>query len=59
MGLVLLMVLASVGIGITGAAPILPKNRESITDNIVKTELVETKEDETTATQLYDAIIKS
>ena len=41
----MLMVLASVGIGLTGAAPVLPKNRDRLTDNIVKTELIEAKED--------------
>jgi hypothetical protein len=41
------MVLASIGIGITGAAPILPKNREIATENKPKTELVERREDRT------------
>lgn len=44
-GFILLMVLASVGIGLTGAAPIMPKNRHRLNDNLVKTELVEAKED--------------
>jgi hypothetical protein len=34
-----------VGIGLTGAAPIMPKNRDRLTDTKVKTELVEAKED--------------
>jgi hypothetical protein len=44
-GFIVLMVLASVGIGLTGAAPIMPKNRDRLTDTKVKTELVEAKED--------------
>ncbi len=44
-GLVMLIVLASVGIGITGAAPVLSKNKETFPVEI-KIELVEAREDD-------------
>lgn len=45
-GFVLLILLASVGIGLTGAAPISSNKRGEYLENEVKTELVEEKEQE-------------
>ncbi|GAA4361643.1 hypothetical protein GCM10023185_28850 [Hymenobacter saemangeumensis] len=45
LGLVLLMLLAAAGVGLTGAAPISQKKDRYI-DNEVKTELVERKQEE-------------
>ena len=55
-GLVLLMLLASVGMGITGAAPVLPKNRERLADNKTQTELVEKRAGKTGSEGLTDNI---
>jgi hypothetical protein len=46
LGLVLLIVLASVGLGIGGGIPISPSNKKEDTIEI-KVELVESKEDKT------------
>lgn len=51
-GIICLIFLASVGMGLTGAAPVLPKNRERCIDNQVKTELVEAKESEMQSTEI-------
>jgi hypothetical protein len=45
-GLVCLVVLALCGIGINGAGPLFSKNRERYIDNGIKTELVQTKDEE-------------
>lgn len=45
-GFVLLILLASVGIGLTGAAPISSNKRGEYLENEVKTELVEENEQE-------------
>lgn len=42
--LIFLIVLASVGIGLTGAAPVLPKNRKRKPQMETKNELVEKEE---------------
>ena len=55
-GLVLLMILASVGMGITGAAPALPKNRERSADNKMQTELVEKRAGKTGSEGLNGSI---
>lgn len=44
--LVCLIVLALCGIGISGAGPILSQSRERYIDNGIKTELVQTKDEE-------------
>lgn len=41
--IILLIILATIGIGITGVAPTLPQHRKN-SDNVVKIELVEDKE---------------
>lgn len=46
MGLVCLIMLALCGIGINGAGPVLSQSRERYTDDVIKIELVQTKEDE-------------
>jgi hypothetical protein len=53
-GFILLMVLASIGIGLTGAAPVLPKNREIISETKPKTELIELREDKSGAAYLNE-----
>ena len=53
-GLVLMMILALVGMGITGAAPVLPKNRERLGDNKMQTELVEKRASKTGSEDLND-----
>lgn len=45
LGFVVLMILASVGIGLTGAAPMSFGNRERFIDTKPKIELVERKKD--------------
>jgi hypothetical protein len=45
-GIGVLIVLATLGVGIGGGAPVLP-NRKKESTNEVRTELVEVKEDET------------
>lgn len=45
LGIILLIVLASVGIGITGAAPILPKNK-GILDRLTHIEQVENQQED-------------
>lgn len=47
LGFVALMLLASVGIGLTGAAPMSFGNRERFIDTRPKIELMERKKDET------------
>ncbi len=44
-GILCLIVLASIGVGMGGAAPILPKNRARYIDTTAKIELVEVKKD--------------
>ncbi|MBT8196000.1 MAG: hypothetical protein KJO64_06210 [Bacteroidia bacterium] len=46
--LICLMLLASVGIGLTGAAPVYPKDRDALSENKVEQEQEETDE------QLFD-----
>ena len=53
LSLVLLIILAAVGIGITGAAPILSINKERIAEEI-KIELVESREDDKELMELKD-----
>ncbi|PSR55070.1 hypothetical protein AHMF7605_16955 [Adhaeribacter arboris] len=50
-GIVCLIVLASMGVGLGGAAPILPKNRARFIETAVKTELIEVKKDNATLTE--------
>ncbi|WP_461136033.1 hypothetical protein [Spirosoma lituiforme] len=45
-GLVCLVMLALCGIGINGAGPVLSQSRERYIDNGIKTELVQTKDEE-------------
>jgi hypothetical protein len=45
-GLVCLVMLALCGIGINGAGPVLSQSRERYIDNVIKTELVQTKDEE-------------
>jgi hypothetical protein len=47
----LLMILASVGVALTGAAPVLPKNRERMISR-EKTEQVDTPKDESSKSRL-------
>ena len=53
LSLVLLIILAAVGIGITGAAPILSTNKERIAEEI-KIELLESREDDKELMELKD-----
>lgn len=48
-GIICLVFLASVGVGLGGAAPILPKNRDRLIDTTVKTELIEIAKNNSTA----------
>lgn len=45
--LVLMIVLASMGIAITGAAPIFPNKRGEYIDNEIKTEMPKEQEEDT------------
>lgn len=44
-GIICLIFLASMGVGLGGAAPILPKNRIRFIDTTAKTELVEAQKE--------------
>lgn len=55
-GVICLIVLASLGVGLGGAAPILPKNRTRFIDTIVKTELVEVKKENSALTDFIAEI---
>ena len=54
LGIICLIVLASVGIGLTGAAPVVPKNRERHLDTTVKSEQVDLKRSHASATEITD-----
>ena len=49
---VLLMVLASIGMGLAGPVPVVPNKRKDI-DNGIKIELVEAKEEDGLQSELY------
>ncbi|WP_461150696.1 hypothetical protein [Spirosoma pulveris] len=54
MGLVCLIILALCGIGINGAGPLFHQSRERYPDNGIRTELVQSKEEEGDSTEMSE-----
>ena len=54
MGFVVLITLAVIGVGLTGAAPVFPNRRTKNSENLINIEMVEKKKDTDNSDQLKD-----